>query len=50
MMLLEWSYGKNKYYYYYHSTITMNAIDVTEDLDERQGNLSFVWYSHDLRY
>ena len=28
----------------HNSTITMNAIDVTEDLDEREGNLSFVWY------
>ena len=27
-----------------NSTINMNAIDVTEDLDGRQGNLSFVWY------
>ena len=28
----------------HNSIITMNAIDVTEDLDGRQGNLSFVWY------
>ena len=32
VMLLEWCYGKKCYYY--HSTITMNAIAVIEDLDE----------------